>query len=267
MRRASLNLFAALFIASPAVAADLDVAYEPITPITEPGGFEDRWQFGSAIYLWAPSVEGTIGYGTRLGPVEGDIDASFSDLLDYLDFAFMAITEARYDRFGVFADLVYTKLSGGGSADLPGGATLKASFDNQILFGTVMGQYRAVDTGNMSVDVMAGARIYWADLDTTITRNRSFDGGFDETWVDPMIGVKTRIQGGSPWYLTAWGMIGGFGVSSDIAWDAFAGIGYELGEKWALVGGYRGLGVDYQSGGFKFDYIQHGPIFGAIFRY
>jgi hypothetical protein len=131
-----------------------------------------------------------------------------------------------------------------------------------------MGQYRAVDTGNMSVDVMAGARVYWVDLDTTISGpNRSFSGGFDETWVDPMIGVKTRIQGASPWYLTAWGMIGGFGVSSDIAWDAFGGIGYELGEKWALVGGYRGLGVDYQSGGFKFDYIQHGPIFGAVFRY
>jgi opacity protein-like surface antigen len=263
MRRIILNIVAALFIASSAAAADLDVAYEPITPITEPGGFEDRWQFASAIYLWAPSVSGTLGYDTRIGPVEVDIDASFSDLLEYLDFAFMAITEARYDRFGVFGDLVYTKLSGDGSL-----GPIKASIDQQILFGTLMGQYRAVDTGNMSVDVMAGARVYWVDLDTTFSGlNQSLSGGFDETWVDPMIGVKTRIQGASPWYLTAWGMIGGFGVSSDIAWDAFAGIGYELGEKWALVGGYRGLGVDYQSGGFKFDYIQHGPIFGAVFRY
>lgn len=35
-----------------------------------------------------------------------------------------------------------------------------------------------------------------------------------------MIGAKARIETGTPFYFTGWGMIGGFGVSSDIAWDA-----------------------------------------------
>jgi len=109
------------------------------------------------------------------------------------------------------------------------------------------------------------------DLDIKVTAPGFPPAGInisdDEVWVDPMIGVKGRLQGASPWYLTAWGMIGGFGVSSDLAWDAFAGIGYELSDRWSLVGGYRGLGVDYESDGFVFDVIMHGPIVGGVFRF
>ena len=82
-----------------------------------------------------------------------------------------------------------------------------------------------------------------------------------------MIGVKGRLQGASPWYLTGWGMIGGFGVSSDFAWDVFGGIGYEFNDWFSVVGGYRGLGVDYESSDLLFDVVLHGPIFGAVFRF
>ena len=59
----------------------------------------------------------------------------------------------------------------------------------------------------------------------------------------------------------------GFGVSSDIDWDLFGGIGYEVSDRISLVGGYRGIGVDYSSGGFVFDVIEHGPILGGVFRF
>jgi hypothetical protein len=68
-------------------------------------------------------------------------------------------------------------------------------------------------------------------------------------------------------YLTGWGMIGGFGVSSEFTWDVMAAVGYEVTEKISLVGGYRALGVDYTDGAFEFDVVQHGPILGAVFRF
>ena len=82
-----------------------------------------------------------------------------------------------------------------------------------------------------------------------------------------MIGVKTRLQGASPWYLTGWGMIGGFGVSSDVDWDVFGGVGYEVTDRVSLIAGYRAVGVDYESDDLLFDIIQYGPVLGGVFRF
>ncbi len=121
---------------------------------------------------------------------------------------------------------------------------------------------------------MAGARLYYVYADAKVTLSEG--GGLpplkaerssDNVWVDPMIGVKGRLQGASSWFLTGWGMIGGFGVSSDIAWDVFGGVGYEVSDRWSLIAGYRGLGVDYESSDFLFDVTAHGPIFGAAFHF
>lgn len=259
MRALGVSFSLALALGGPAAAADLYTGEPvPIPAITEPGGFEARWETAAAIYLFAPSLEGSVGVG-GVGPV--DVDASFSDLLDYLDFAFMAVGEVRRDRFGIFGDILYTKLSGG--TDILGGLA-GASLTTQMVIGTLMGEYRVVEQGKTSVDLMAGARIWGVSNDVTIA---ALSGSDDEVWVDPMIGAKGRLQGASPWYLTGWAMIGGFGVSSDIDWDLFGGVGYEFSDCFSLVAGYRGVGVDYSSGGFVFDVVQHGPIFGGVFRF
>jgi len=259
MRISGTYFAAALAFAGPASAADLYTVEEPIPAITEPGGFEARWQVNAAVYLFAPSLEGTVGVG---GLPTVDIDAKFSDLLDHLDFAFMAVAEVRRDRIGIFGDLLYTKLSLDGTG--PGGL-LNASLTNQLIIGTLMGEYRVAEWGQSSVDLMAGARVWGVTNDLSISGLGSASD--DQYWVDPMIGVKSRLQGASRWYLTGWAMIGGFGVSSDIDWDLFGGIGYEVSDRISLVGGYRGVGVDYSSGGFVFDVIEHGPILGGVFRF
>jgi hypothetical protein len=174
----------------------------------------------------------------------------------------MAVAEARYDRFGIFGDLMYTKLSVDGTGPL---GLVTASVTNELIVGTLMGEYRVVEQGKTSVDVMAGARIWGVTADLDLSAGPSGSG--DEYWVDPMVGVKGRLQGSSPWYLTGWAMIGGFGVSSDIDWDLFGGVGYEFNDRFSLVAGYRGLGVDYSNDGFVFDVIQHGPILGGVFRF
>jgi len=251
-------------IASPAVAADaITAAPAPITA----EDFEPRWEVTAAIYLWAPSLSGS----TRIGRLPTlDIDASFSDLLDNLDFAFMALGEVRKDKWGFFVDVMYTKLSSSGTAGPQGG--LEVGIGNQLTTATFMGEYRVVQDDNTSVDLMAGARVWDVGLDATVTGaagpfSVDFQQNASRTWVDPMIGVKARFQGSSPWYISTWGMIGGFGAAADIDWDVFGGVGYQFNDTFSLLAGYRAVGVDYDRDGFLFDIVQQGPIFGGVFRF
>ena len=62
-------------------------------------------------------------------------------------------------------------------------------------------------------------------------------------------------------------MVGGFGVSSDLVWDALGVVGYEVSDVTSIIVGYRASGVDYSSGGFSYDTVQQGPIVGAAFRF
>lgn len=93
----------------------------------------------------------------------------------------------------------------------------------------------------------------------------SFSDG--ATWVDPLVGAKFRADLGSDFYVSGWGPIGGFGVSSDFMWDVMGGIGYQVTGSFSMFGGYRAVGVDYSSDGFVYDMVQHGPMFAGVFKF
>ena len=132
------------------------------------------------------------------------------------------------------------------------------------VFGAAM--WRAVDEPTASLDLMAGARLW--SVETSIDPVGGALGGADfsssETWVDPVLGAKGRVQLPSNFYLTGWGMVGGFGVSSKARWDVMGAVGYEVTEATSFIAGYRALGVDYRDGDFLFDVVQSGPILGAL---
>jgi len=278
MKKATLAAASMLVLASsltPAAAADL-----------APAPDTSEWRFTLAPYVWGVGLSGDVGVFGR-GPV--DVDIPFSDILENLDFAAMGVAEAHNGTWGVFVDLNYTSLSAGKSRsrslerDLfeQFGATaeVSASADITEFIGTMMGQWRAVDSDQMTLDLMAGAR-YW-NIENDITARGSVSGGGPlglsvskelsgsdgASWVDPMVGVKSRIDTTTPVYFTGWGMIGGFGVGSDINWDVMGGVGYQWTEKFSTVLGYRALGVDYEDDGFVYDVIQQGVAFGGVISF
>jgi hypothetical protein len=266
-RRKKLPLAMALcgfaFLAPAGTVEAADLAPEPAPATIDAQAFDDRWNAAFGVYVWAAGLSGSVGAG-GLGPA--DVDASFGDILSNLDLALMAAGEVRHGRVGVFTDLVYTSLSADGTG--PAGF-VDADVSNDLVVATLMGQMRAVERNQSSIDLMAGARLWnvSADLALTGPAGGTASAGFDETWVDPMIGARGRLRGGSPWYATGWGMIGGFGVSSDVAWDVLGAVGYEVNDWLSLVAGYRAFGVDYEDDGFVFDVIQHGPIVSGVLRF
>ena len=66
----------------------------------------NEWEHTAVIYMIGASIDGTAG----VGPVEGDVDISFSDILDNLEFGGMAAYRADNGPFAVVADLIYMDL-------------------------------------------------------------------------------------------------------------------------------------------------------------
>jgi hypothetical protein len=236
---------------------------------------DDGWHFAVAPYLWGAGMNGDVGLFGR-EPV--DIDVPFRDVLSDLDIAAMGVFEAHNGQWGFFGDLMYVDTESKGSIErevesVGSLAQLKVTVGTQSFVGTAMGEYRLFDGGQATFDIMAGGRVW--DVNNDISARLSADGvkvaefsGDDgATWIDPMVGVRTRIETGSPLYFTGWGMIGGFGVGSDLSWDVMGGAGYQWTESFATVLGYRALGVDYKDDGFVYDVTQHGVILGGVFNF
>jgi len=233
--------------------------------LPEPPPETSGWTFTGAAYLWAAGIDGKSG---AFGLPPQDVDISFGDVLNNLDFAFMGLGEARNGRFSVGMDIAYAAL--GTTVDTPFGIIADdIDVSVQTLMATGVAGYAVVDTGTSHVDLIAGARVWW--IDNTLDVNAggvqiaSFSDG--DTWVDPLVGAKFKADLGSDFYVSGWGMVGGFGVASDFMWDVLGGVGYEMSESVSLFGGYRAVGVDYSNDGFVYDVVQHGPIFAGVFRF
>lgn len=225
----------------------------------------DGWAFTAAPYLWVTGLSGTVG----VGDATADVDMSFSDIMENFDIGAMGVFEARRGKLGFVTDLSYVSLSV--ASDTPRGFFangVTAGVDS--LMWTAMAEYRVVDTPDGTVDALAGFRLFSVHNEIAIDGNRFLDdqdGALTQTWVDPMIGVKGRLNLSPEFYLTGWAMIGGFGVSSDFTYDILAGAGYAFSDSVSAVIGYRVSGVDYSSDDFTYDTVQQGPVIGLVFSF
>jgi hypothetical protein len=87
-----------------------------------------------------------------------------------------------------------------------------------------------------------------------------------QSWVDPFVGLRGRLNLTDKLYLAARGDIGGFGVASDLTWNAFAALGYQWTRKVSTELGYRHLAIDYSDGGFIYDAEMSGAYLGLTIR-
>jgi opacity protein-like surface antigen len=249
--------FCALMMPAAAQAADIS-APEP----------SEGWTFTGAAYLWGAGISGEAGV---FGLPPQDVDLTFGDILKDLDFAFMGLGEARNGRFVLGMDLTYTKVGSeiDNPRDEPNQLIDKVSVDNTSWMVTGFGGYSIFDTENVQVDLIGGAR-FWSvntefEVDLTGGGDRNFGDG--ESWVDPLAGVKMRLDVTEDVFVSSWGMIGGFGVGSELMWDVMAGAGYAFTEHFDVFAGYRAVSVDYSDDGFVYDMVQQGPVMAGVFRF
>jgi opacity protein-like surface antigen len=93
----------------------------------------------------------------------------------------------------------------------------------------------------------------------------------DQTWVDPVAGLRLRSTANRPLQFRMYSEIGGFGAGSDFTWQLFPSIAINFTDSFSLDLGYRWLDIDYSTGErnqlFTYDVLTQGPVVGVGFRF
>ena len=88
-------------------------------------------------------------------------------------------------------------------------------------------------------------------------------------WVDPALAFRYRHRFSDQWLATLFSTIGGFGVGSQLSWQAMATLDWRV-ASWADIrAGWRYFAIDYSSGAgrLQIDTAISGPIIGVTFRF
>ena len=226
----------------------------------------NEWEHTAVVYMIGASIDGTAG----VGPVEGDVDISFSDILDNLEFGGMAAYRADNGPFAVVADLIYMDLETDKNGLGPFGRT-SANVELDQLIAELDASIAVTDR----LDAYAGLR-YW-DVDSTVTvvgggpLGQTINGSLGEDWVDLLYGLRYALPLGEKWTFIVRGDVAPMGTGSDFSWHSSAFANWRLGEHASVVIGFRWLDVDYDDGEgvdrFLMDVGQGGPTVGFAWTF
>jgi hypothetical protein len=220
---------------------------------------EGDWHLTVSPYLWFPGVHGNIG---GPGGIEYPFSASPGDMLSHFRIGLMGAVEPRYKRIVMPLDIIWIRL--GSDKFLPnspsqGVANLRAT---EFLLTQKLG-YRVIDSEKVKIDALAGFR-YWhygSSLSFT-TNSLNFSGS--SNWVDPLVGGRITGILTPKVEISVGGDVGGWGVGSQIDYQAFGLLGYRIKPAVALQVGYRYLYFDYRrAGGGYLDTATSGALVGV----
>lgn len=224
---------------------------------------DDGWQFQVTPYFWLAGLHGTGGIGNRTAQV----DASFGDVFDSLKFALMGVFEARKGKFVLVTDMEYISVENDRATPGPLFSDVTAKF-KVFIFNPEVG-YRFYENPDKAafVDVLGGVRVWHVSTDLNFGAGflpaQQIDGS--RTWVDGVVGLRAKTAVSQKVFITGQFDLGGGG--SEFTWHLFAGGGYNINSKVALIFGYRVLDVDYNKNNFLYDMNQRGPIVGIGFKF
>jgi len=235
---------------------------------------EQRWQFEFTPYLFAAGLDGTTG----VRGVTADIKVPFDKLFDQLDSAFMGIVEARRGNWLFAFDGMYIRLAGEASRAWqgPGGigsatGELETTGKQQVYQPSV--GYRVVN-GQTRFDVIGAARYTQidTDLNLVVTTGPLLPGGTrnlsdSESWWDPVIGARITVPFAEHWSMVGYVDVGGFGVGSDLTYQAIAGANWQFARNFSAKAGYRYVYQDFEDNGFVWDMAMEGLYLGLGIRF
>lgn len=219
------------------------------------------WQFQIAPYLWASGVKGTVGVLGRTA----DVDISFREILENLDFALMLPAELRKGRWGIAGELIYLKLSK--SAAVPRLPSISVEFEESELLLELSPRYRVLEGRVWALDALAGVR--FMSLDPTLIIEPDLEFGKRRSWADPIVGARVIADLSSHWLVQIRADMGGFGIGSEFTWQGVLLGRYSISDRVGVAAGYRYLDVDYENADdeFLYDVAMRGPVLGVVLTF
>src|SRR5262245_31636841 len=126
----------------------------PPTAANTPQSSTREWRFMVAPYLWLAGISGTVG----VGDTTTDIDPGASDILNALNFGFMATFEANRKRLTILTDLMYISLEKSRALNGPAFSNLQVN-EKAFMLSPAAG-YRLYEREGTSIDAIVGVR-FW----------------------------------------------------------------------------------------------------------
>jgi hypothetical protein len=249
------------------------------------------WEIRVTPYVWAESLDGDAS----IGNMAMDIDVGFGDLLSNLNFAISGGVEAQKGKWTLLATGLYADIEGGQTRSKTAGPfsigrqtfgpfSAAISIDPEIKIALIEGAaaYRVAEWAGQggsrgtALSLLGGVRWSYQKIDVDGAGLAGGGGGsgsasMKSDWFDPLVGALLTTGLSPKWDLFLRGDVGGFGVGSDITWNALALARYSWRPNKSFVLGYRALYQDYDDGSganrYVWDATQHGPVVGMQFTF
>jgi hypothetical protein len=231
----------------------------------------DEWRFEVTPYLWGTGIRGTVNLNDSSAK---SADMSSGNVLSDLKSGAMIAAEAHKGKWGIMGDLVSATLQNSGSVPVitpDGRATIgdKVTVQQTILTGAF--SYTLANTKDAYVDALLGVRA----IDVTATLGLTVEGtsikrsiSKKTSTVDPIIGAKGRYRiADSTWYIPFYGDIGSGGGTTNLTWQAMAGIGKTFNKVVDASLTYRALYYDMKDSGVLQKTTMLGPQVAITFKF
>jgi len=223
----------------------------------------NHWSVDAVPYLWLASVD----VRTSLPDLPPSTPSGVDRFDTRISAGAMLTAQARYRSVGLFVDFAWLRLDS--EAREPGPAFSAVDLKSDFIHSTAALIYILPLKGKLHADALAGARLWNVseDLEFKSGALPGFKTSGDKTWVDPVIGADLRYDLSRRWSVVTKGTMGGFGVSSDIAWEVFSGASYRFNDWCSGILGYRYLREEYDREGFTLNLNAHGFLLGVGFHF
>jgi hypothetical protein len=260
------------------------------TPAPSPG--TPGWTFAVTPYFWLATVRGDFVYSTPRGDsVTDHVSAGINDYLSDLNFAGMLGAEARYDRFSLMTDGIFTSLSlttetnhlgqinlRSGTIDIPQAQQLGTGTRTNLGVWGLAAGYTVLQGAWGNLDVLGGMRLLALGSQTnyqlsdairlpdrTVVLARQGSLSFGANYVDVIAGLRGRFNiPNSQFFVPFYFDIGSAGIP--LTWQVYTGLGYHLGFA-DLSLGYRYLAFRQNGNRSVQNFSLGGAILAATFRF
>jgi hypothetical protein len=239
---------------------------------------DSGWRFGLTPYLWLPNVDYTLRFDP---PPAGGGDTTVESTESYLsnlDMAVMLNLEARKGEWAIVSDFIYLDFSSDDASMKVGNGPVQVPVSSSTRSDLTGGLWQLVASRALarseqwSFEVLGGVR-YLAIKASASWQLTGPVGVFpqagtlsqkEELW-DGIVGVRGRIGLGAGRWFAPYYVDAGTG-SSDLTWQALAGIGYAF--EWGdLLLAYRHLSYEQGDDNLVQNLSFSGPGLGATFRF
>lgn len=222
---------------------------------------EEDLGFDFMLYGWLPTIETESETGSKS-------EISRGDILENLDMTAMWAARVHKGKWSLMADFVYFNVSNDDGSSLNSLLKLdEVGLKSWIVTPTI--GYTVHQTDQQSVELYAGARYIWIEVDLDLesrpplppeSRNASDSAS---NW-DAIVGVRGNYQLSDKWYIP-YNINVGTG-DSDSTWEASGALGYKFSKLDAVVG-WRYLTWDFGNDSAVKDLTVNGPYAGAVFHW